>query len=490
VTDPQQQLVDDIAQFRWDPLGFCRYVWPWGEAGTPLADSPGPREWAAEEMQALGEHLRNPATRHDVYRLAIASGHGIAKSATVGMLINWALSTCPDTRVRVTANTETQLTNLTWPEVAKWHSMAINRDWFTFTATSLYNSAADHEKNWRADAVPWSITRSEAFAGLHNQGKRILLVFDEASAIDDKIWEVAEGALTDEGTEIIWIAFGNPTRNTGRFREAFRRHRHLWRHRNIDSRDVEGTDKKQLQQWVDTYGEDSDFVKVRVRGMFPAQSAKQFISTEDVDAAYGRHLRLEQYQFAPKIIGLDPAWTGDDEMWCVLRQGLMSKVLFVMPHNDNDIEVANILAMHEDQEGADAVFIDAGYGTGIFSAGKTMGRKWQLVWFGKKAPDEGCVNMRAYIWREMRDWLKQGGAIPEEQQLYDDLIGPEIKPRTDGKVALESKEDMKKRGLPSPNGGDALALTFAQPVVNRTTRPGRAKQEFATMKRPPRRVRT
>jgi hypothetical protein len=117
---------------------------------------------------------------------------------------------------------------------------------------------------------------------------------------------------------------------------------------------------------------------------------------------------------------------------------------------------------------ADGVFIDGGYGTGIYSAGKTMGREWQLVWFGGASPDEGHVNMRAYMWREMRDWLKHGGAIPSDQFLYEDLIGVETKPDIrNGKVQLISKEEMKKKGLPSPNRADALALTFAAPVEKR-----------------------
>jgi hypothetical protein len=93
----------------------------------------------------------------------------------------------------------------------------INRHWFTYTATALYSADPAHEKTWRVDMTAWSENNTEAFAGLHNKGKRLLLIFDEASAIPDLIWEVAEGALTDEQTEIIWACFGNPTRNSGRF---------------------------------------------------------------------------------------------------------------------------------------------------------------------------------------------------------------------------------------------------------------------------------
>ena len=264
---------------------------------------------------------------------------------------------------------------------------------------------------------------------------------------------------------IIWIVFGNPTRNSGRFRECFRRFRHRWVQRQIDSRTVPGTNKKFLQRLVDDHGEESDIVKVRVRGQFPSQSAMQFISADDADNARTVHLRPGQYSFAPVIIGVDPAWTGDDTLEIMLRQGLHSKSLATLPRNDNDVQVANLIARLEDEYQADAVFVDAGYGTGIVSAGQVMGRSWRLIWFSGKPIDPGFFNKRAEMWGTMKKWIKAGGAIdPADEELYQDLIGPETSPRLDGKILLESKEDMKDRGLPSPNRGDALALTFAEPV--------------------------
>jgi hypothetical protein len=454
--------IDEVLKYKHDPLGFVKAIYPWGEPGE-LKAHPGPRAWQSDVHDIVGQHLRNPETRFKPLRIAVASGHGIGKSAWISQFTHWGLSTMPDTRVVITANTENQLRTKTWPEVGKWSRMADNADWFKPAATSVY-SADPLAPNWRADATPWSENNTEAFAGLHNEGKRIILIMDEASAIADKVWEVAEGALTDENTEIIWVAFGNPTRNTGRFRECFRRHRHLWITRQIDSRTVEGTNKEYLDELVKTYGEDSDFVKIRVRGMFPAMSAKQFISTTDVDAAFDKHLRPEQYNFAPKILTCDPAWEGDDELVIGLRQGLSFKILATIPKNDNDLQVAAILARHEDQEEADAVFVDAGYGTGIVSAGRTMGRDWHMVWFGGASTKPGYKNKRAEMWGDARDWLKSGGAIPKDDVLYQDLIGPETVGTIDGAIQLESKKDMKKRGLPSPGRGDALALSFAFPV--------------------------
>ena len=468
--------IDAVLEFQHDPLGFVERIYPWGEPG-PLATHPGPRTWQAETFEIIGKHLQDPATRFTPLRIAVASGHGIGKSGFIGMLNHWALSTMADTRIVITANTEKQLLTKTWPEISKWLKLADNRVWFKDTATAVYSADPDAEKSWRADATPWSENNTESFAGLHNEGRRIILIMDEASAIADKVWEVAEGALTDENTEIIWIAFGNPTRNTGRFRECFRGHRHLWRHKQIDSRTVEGTNKAYLQELVDTYGEDSDIAKVRVRGIFPSMSAKQFISTDVVDAARGRHLRPEQYNWAPKILTCDPAWEGDDELVIGLRQGLWFKVLRTIPKNDDDLQVATLLAQLEDEHQADAVFIDAGYGTGIASAGRNMGRNWQLVWFGGESTDPAYLNKRAQMWGGARDWLKAGGAIDaNDQALCDDLIGPETVAATGknlGKIQLESKKAMKLRGLPSPGRGDALALSFAFPVVSKRMREAR-----------------
>lgn len=474
----KNELFEDLAKLELDPLAYVYYNWEWGVG--ELENHAGPDDWQVEVLKDIRDKLRagKLVNFEDVIREAVASGHGVGKSALVAWLIKWALDTFVDARVVVTANTEKQLMNKTWPELQKWHRLSLTKNLFTCTATALYSNDKEHEKNWRADAVPWSIHNTEAFAGLHNQGKRILIIFDEGSAIEDQIWEVTEGALTDANTQIIWCVFGNPTRNTGRFRECWRKFRNLWNCLQVDSRTAKMSNKKLIQEWLETYGEDSDFFKVRVRGMFPSQSMKQFISSEDVDLAYGKHLRAEQYNFAPKIISVEPAWEGDDNLEIGMRQGLAFKILRTIPKNDNDIEIANIVARYEDEEKADAVVIDGGYGTGIISAGRTMGRNWLIVWYSGKSPDPGYLNMRAYMWGKMKEWLKAGGAIPEIQQLYDDLIGPETVPRMDGKIQLESKKDMKARGLPSPNKGDCLAQTFAFNIQKKNRNAGPGGLEF------------
>lgn len=466
MADPiDDELIELAASCSTDPVAWVNTAYDWGVGELDGYD--GPRTWQAEVFGDIRDHLSNPKTRFQPLMISVASGHGIGKSAGIGMIVNWALSTCEDCKVLITANTDTQLRTKTSPEVGKWQRLAINSHWFDVQAASVSSKDKKHTKTWRADFVPWSETNTEAFAGLHNKGKRIVLIFDEASAIADKVWEVAEGALTDEDTEIIWIAFGNPTRNTGRFRECFRRFKHRWIGRQIDSRTVDGTNKAQIAKWAEDYGEDSDFFKIRVRGMFPAMSSRQFIGETDVTASFGKELKPEQYNFAPKILTVDPAWEGDDEFVIGLRQGLVFRILHRMSKNDNDLVAAQIVSRFEDEERADAVFIDAGFGTGIVSAGQGMGRDWTLVWFGSASADIGCLNKRAEMWKLARDWLKGGGAIPADPTLRDELQAPEIVPRLDGKIQIESKKEMKARGIPSPNRADALVLSFAYPVVKK-----------------------
>lgn len=476
-------LAKDMAHYFDDPLGWAMYAFDWAnDPALQVVEMPEPwasryglkyglEKWACEELEALGEHIR--ANKFDgrnavkAYQSAKSSGHGIGKSATTAIIILFIMSTRPHCKGVVTANTSDQLKTKTWGELGKWKKKCITGHWFEYNNgkgnMNIYH--ADYKETWRCDAMTCREENSESFAGLHAVNSSPFYIFDEASAVPDKIWEVAEGGLTDG--EPFWFAFGNPTRNTGRFRECFRKFRNRWRTEHIDSRNVQITNKDKIQEWIDDYGEDSDFVKVRVRGAFPSQSIKQFIAEDLVEAARRRVLVRRQYEFAPVILTCDPAWQGDDPLVIAKRQGLAFEILRVIPKNDDDVAVANLLASLEDEHKADAVFIDMGYGTGIASVGHNLGRDWILVNFAEKSYDQGCINKRAEMWNLTKKWLQSGGAIPDDDELFSDLTSPETVPRMDGKIQLESKQDMKKRGIPSPNKGDALALSFAHPVAKR-----------------------
>lgn len=469
--DYEQQLVEDILGFADDPLGYVLYAFPWGEAGTELANKTGPREWQCEVLDSIGQQIRAGAKDlGEVVREAVASGHGIGKSALVSWIIKWALDTAVDTRGVVTANTESQLRTKTWPEVAKWNRLSITAHWFKLTGTALISTDPAHEKNWRIDAVPWSDTNTEAFAGLHNEGKRILLIFDEASAIADLVWEVAEGALTDADTEIIWAAFGNPTRNSGRFRECFTKFKHRWRHRQVDSRTVDGTNKTQIAKWIADYGEDSDFVRIRVRGMFPRASDLQLIPTDWVAEAMRREAVFGMDDAL--VCGIDIARGGMDNNVIRFRRGMDARSIkpIKIPGSETRDTTKFIARVCTEvvERRPDAVFVDS---TGV--GGPVADQLRRLlpgvviidVNFASQAPDRHYSNMRTWIWWRMREAIKSGLAIESDTELETELTSPEYDHNATDQLALEKKKDIKKRLGISPDDGDALALTFTMPVM-------------------------
>ena len=469
ILDPNLMLMELAADCSNDPLAFSRAFWPWGSDKLP---EKGPRDWQIEINEYIRQHLDNPSTRFTPCRIAVSSGHGIGKSAEIGMLLNWGMSTCAGCKVVVTAGTGGQLSTKTVPEVAKWFSMSLGRPWFDVQATSIRSTQTSNPQNWRADFVTWSEHNSEAFAGLHNKGKRIIVVFDEGSAIADKIYEVTEGALTDEDTEIIWLVFGNPTHNTGRFRECFGKFAGRWKTFQIDSRNVEGTNKEEIAKWADDYGEDSDWFRVRVRGEFPRSGDAQFIPSDVVEACRKYKADPSQYSHLPKVLAVDVARFGTDQTVIGARQGRQFRILKRFRGLDN-AQVGERLIEIINEEQPDATIIDCdGLGSGVFDHLKYRGFNKRLFEFhgGANADDTNMYyNKRTEVWGWMRDWLKSGAAIPDDPELDTHLTSPTYDTAKGkkffGTMFLEHKEDMKNRGLESPDCGDCLAMTFAVNVA-------------------------
>lgn len=469
----QEALLTDLAALSRDPLRFVLWAFPWGEPG-PLSSEPGPEEWQVAVLTAVRDGL---LSLDQAILIAVASGHGVGKSALVAWLNLWALSTLEDTRGVVTANTENQLKTKTWAELGKWYHLFIAKDLFELTATRLF--VKGRELTWRIDMVPWSEHNTEAFAGLHNQGRRVIVVMDEASAIPDNIHEVAEGVLTDANTEVLFFKFGNPTRNTGRFKECFPggRFGKRWKSFEVDSRTVRFTNKEQIKAWAEDYGDDSDFFRIRVKGQFPRAGTSQFINSEVVDEAATRQAEISMWE--PFIIGVDVARFGDDDSVIYFRKGRDGRThppLRLRPSDPSvawSIQLAGRVAEEAARYRADAIFVDeGGVGAGVVDALRAMRVACIAVQFGSKADRANLdtaepakyANKRAEMWGFMRDWLK-GGMIPDDPGLRAELVGPEYGFNIRNEIQLEKKEDMKKRGLSSPDVADALALTFAYPVM-------------------------
>ena len=480
------ELADDVARFYADPLGFILWAFPWTsdsnlqivklqEPWSLIYNSAwGPEKWVCEMCDDIAADVRrnkfdplNPTPVPPI-RVSRVSGHGIGKSAAVAMLVQWLMATRPFAKGTVTASTMPQLESKTWAEIAKWNKRSIVGHWFKITTGkgAMRMVHKDHPEAWACAAQASQKENEISFQGQHAINSTSFFIFDEASGVARECKDAAEGGLSDG--EPMMFAFGNGNVNNGWFYESqLGATAHRWNRRSIDSREVQITNKQLIAQQIEDYGLDSDYIKVRWRGMFPAMSALQYFSSVDVDAGLNRHLRYEQYAPMPRILTLDNAWEGDDHLVIGMRQGLKFEVLRKVAKNDNDVEVANMLANLEDEHKCDAVFIDGGFGTGVYSIGKTNGREWQLVWFGGKSPTPDCLNMRAYMLQKVRDWLKQGGSYASKD-LHAQLTSMQTIGRVDGVLQFESKKDAKADGRPSPNELDALGLSFAFPVVAKT----------------------
>lgn len=474
------ELADQIAKFVDDPYGFVMFAYPWGEKGTSLEQWPdGPDDWQRDFLLDIGRQVRQRAfdgfNPVEAIREATASGHGIGKSALTAWITDWIMSTRPFAQGTVTANTSTQLETKTWAQIAKWTKLCITAHWFTVTtgrgSMKMYHNR--HKEDWFCTAQTCREENSEAFAGQHAASSTSFYLFDEASAVPDIVWEVAEGGMTDG--EPMFFAFGNPTKNTGKFhRITFGSERNRWNSKSIDSRTCKLPNKKQIDEWIEDYGIDSDFVRVRVRGLPPNASDLQFIESVRVYDAQKREpvCGLDD----PLICGVDIARGGADNNVIRFRRGLDAKTIppikipgeFTRDSMKMVMKIVNIINDGWNGYKPQAVFVD---GTGI--GGPICDRLRQLgfdvfeIQFGATAPDRHFANMRSYMWWKMKEWLLYG-AIDDDEVLETDLLGPESHHNKKDQLVLESKEDMKKRGLDSPDDGDALALTFAMPVAPRS----------------------
>ena len=464
--NPDQLLAEELSQFYDDPLGHVMFSYPWGEG--PLTGWDGPDTWQIEFLQELGEEVRkrrfNGVEAVDPIRFSTASGHGIGKSTMVAWIIRWIMDTRPHSKGVVTANTDKQLRTKTWGELAKWHSMSVTSHWYQLNGGgSLNYYRKGYDETWRVDAQTCEERNSEAFAGLHAASSTPFYIFDEASAIPDKIFEVREGGATDG--EPMSFDFGNPTRNSGRFHENMvGKFRGEYIRRFIDSRDVKITNKRLINRWIETYGDDSDFVKVRVKGEFPSAGEMQFIPTKLVDSCTDLDVVVGPHD--PLVIGVDVARFGSDRSVIYCRHGRdAERIPFQVFDGLDTMQLSARVLELANEHRPDAIFIDGGgVGGGVVDRCRQLGMIVQEVNFGEKATDKKYANMRAQCWGNLRDALEDGIRLPDDYDLRQDLIGLEYAYNVRNQIQLEKKEDAKKRGIASPDLADALALTYAWPV--------------------------
>lgn len=463
----ENELADLMASCYADPLRHVMVSYPWNEGS--LKGFTGPDDWAIGFLNEWGQEIRSRGFDgvHAVepVQFSVSSGHGIGKSAMSSWIIKFILDTRPFCKGVVTSNTAAQLKTKTWSELAKWNSMSLTSHWFIYNNShgnmNMYHK--DYKDTWRVDAQTCAENNSESFAGLHAANSTPFYLFDEASNIPDIIYEVREGGLTDG--EPMTFDFGNPTRASGRFYENMEgRFRHRFIRRMIDSRSVKITNKKKIQQWIDDYGIDSDFVKVRVLGQFPSSGSLQFMPASYVKAC--TNLEVSVTPNDPLVMGVDVARFGDDQSVIYLRQGRDAESQGIHTFRGIDtMAFAGEIARIANERRPDAIFIDGGgVGGGVIDRCRQLGLDVVEINFGSRATQRGYSLMRDQMWGNLRDAMKDGIRIPDNQDLHSDLTGVEYGYTLNNDIKLEKKEDMKKRGLASPDLADALALTYAMPV--------------------------
>jgi hypothetical protein len=463
-------------QIKDNPETFVLFAFPWGQKNTPLEKFSGPRKWQRKVLREITAHIKENQGQLDMdaLRVAVSSGRGIGKSALVSWLILWMLSTRIGSSVIVSANSENQLRTVTWGELTKWATMAINSHWWEPSATKLVPAQwltelveRDLKKGtryWSAEGKLWSEENPDSYAGVHNHDG-MMVIFDEASGIPDGIWSVAAGFFTEKILDRYWFAFSNPRRNTGYFFETFHGKRDFWKGQIIDARTVEGTDKAVYDQIIAEYGEDSIQARVEVYGEFPAAGEDQFISPVVVEDAMKRPAYKDAT--APIVIGVDPARGGMDSTVILVRQGRDIVAIKRLKGEDTMSVVGHVIDAIEEYKPTLTVIDEGGLGYGILDRLTEQRYKVRGVNFAWKAKNPIMWgNKRAEIWGAMRDWLRTA-SIPNDRSLRNDLIGPMKKPNSAGTIFLEGKKEMKARGLASPDAADALAVTFAFPVASR-----------------------
>jgi hypothetical protein len=464
----EEALHDLCATYVNDPYGFVCKFFDWGHG--ELKESEGPDTWQADVLNQIGEYCQKIQAGENpgALQLAVASGHGIGKSALVAWIIGWFMSTRDNPQIIVTANTETQLLTKTWRTLARWYKLMLNGHWFDWTATKF--SYKQSPESWYAAATPWNENNPEAFAGTHD--KHVLVIFDEASNIKDVIWEKIDGAMSTRGA--MWICFGNPTRNTGRFFEAFHKYKKWWITRQIDSRDCKHADKVWADRFVEMFGLDADRTRYQILGKFPETETGKLISTSAVIRAQNTQLEPESWILMPKVMGVDVARFGDNFSTICIRQGRKVFPIQVLPKMDL-MATAHHVAEAIRKERPTQVFVDgSGIGAGVVDRLRQLNFSVVDVNGGNQSQNPRFLNKRAETWWGLKEFIEDSECeLPPDPPgksnlttLKEELTAVSYDYTDKGRIRLDRKEDLVKEHGFSPDKADALALTFAYPIAD------------------------
>lgn len=435
-----------------------------------------PDEWQREALADLAE---NP-------KVAIKSGQGVGKTGMEAVALLWFLTCFPYPRVVATAPTKQQLHDVLWSEVAKWQERSpLLKHILKWTKTYIY--MVGHEKRWFATAR--TATKPENMQGFHEDN--MLFIIDEASGVADPIMEAILGTLSGGNNKLLMC--GNPTRTSGTFYDAFYSSRWMYKCHTVSSEDSPRTSKDNIKALIDRFGYDSNVVRVRVRGLFPKQEDDVFIALQLIEDSIKLEVGAdEEQEYTPDRIdiGVDVARFGDDDTVIATKTDMVIPDLLVR-HGQNTMRtVGDIVRMYRDftelyPDYDDYIYVkidDTGVGGGVTDRlnelkadpEERLDRMVVIpVNFAKKAPKTKSArfydDIVTWMWSNVRDLMEAKALkLPDDSILVGEFSTRKYYFLSNGKQRLESKDELKKRGLTSPDRADAVSLA-CMPVYKKKT---------------------
>lgn len=457
-----QAVIDKIRTWRKDPVKFVIDNF-----------SVQPDAWQVNALRQIGGD-------HDPKRrLCMKACTGPGKTATLAW-IGWHRLACfaaPGEHPKGAALSVTKdnLADNLWAELSKWQSRSqFLSAAFTWTKTSIY--ANEHPETWFLSARSYakdadSEAIGRALSGLHSKFPFVLL--DETGDMPVAVGRTAAQIFTGSPIDAAIIQAGNPTSTSGLLYDSCVKAADSWNIITItaDPKDPERTPRVSIehaQEMIDTYGRDNPWVMATILGLFPPVGFNKLLGIDEVEAACKRVYKADAIANAPVVLGGDVARQGDDSTVIIKRQGRQAYTPRVMRIPDTMIIAKEFISEFKTHS-ADALFVDetGGYGAGVIDAVRSLGFSVTGVMFSSKASNYRYFNKRSEILFEMAEWIKDGGSIPDDRELKEELCALEYTFQGD-KLRVIEKELIKKEIGRSPDKADALALTFAFPVSKRT----------------------
>lgn len=407
-----------------------------------------PLDWQKDFLNAIARGER---------RISVRAGHGVGKSTACSWASIWFMLTRFPQKTVLTAPTAGQLFDALFSEIKHWVNRLpdfLKENIEPFSDRIVLKSAAESSF---MSARTSSADRPEALAGVHSEN--VLLICDEASAIPEPVFESAAGSMSGHSATTILI--GNPTRNTGLF---FRTHHQLssdWYTMHVPCHDNPLVSADFIQQIKNTYGETSNAFRVRVLGEFSLREDDVLIAAELVDSAMDRDVVLDRLE--PIVYGVDVARFGDDRTVLIKRQGQV--VVEVKSWNGADLmETVGRIVNEAKTDTPGTICVDSiGLGAGVADRLREQGFNVLDVNVSESsAMNPQAARLRDELWIAVRDWLNQRTCkLPKNDDLRAELCSPTYTFTSTGKIKVEGKSELKRRGLRSPDLADALCLTFA-----------------------------